>query len=163
MTYLPGIFSYSCYSSDPGIVKSRYLYELIASMNGDTFANSRSVSTIGLTPGQGTIVSDITGLPNTLFYEAKLANQSNVTDIPPLEQTSFTAGVPSSYAERLHLNLWLFQGAEPGPKTNSYEVVVSKFKFEPMDLSKIQPRLQLINVHLRTTYPSQADIDINLP
>jgi hypothetical protein len=69
----------------------------------------------------------------SLTGHAALPDATNV-----FSQWSYTLAVPPSGDERIHLNLWLYQGASPADG-NEAEIVISRFEFVP--LAPPQPAL----------------------
>ena len=78
------------------------------------------------------------GLPPMLFMRASLDSLSGTP--PPFQTHIFTNGIPPSSNETVHLNLWLNSTATLVDHAQTYEVIISDFKFIP--LSQI-PRAKL--------------------
>ncbi|GEM_PF-2419720 len=76
----------------------------------------------------------------TSFYESG-ANAS-------FEHWSTSSGVPPKGNEKVHINLWLFDGISPGETNQSFEVVLSGFEFRPPTFASrsLQPRLEILKV-----------------
>ena len=55
---------------------------------------------------------------------------ATLTDVPPVAQHEFTAGVPTPGAERVRINLYYFRYS-PAPPQKDVEVVVERFQYLP--------------------------------
>ena len=65
----------------------------------------------------------------------------------PFESWNATSGVPTPGNEKVHLNMWLFNGTAPDSDTSkTYEIVVSSFEFIPLDPAALQPALRILNL-----------------
>jgi hypothetical protein len=66
------------------------------------------------------------------YYQVKHLERYNVALPSPFHSWTALEGIPPKGNEKVHLNLWLFQGAPSEETDKTYEVVVSKFEFIPM-------------------------------
>lgn len=81
----------------------------------------------------------------TAFFHARLSDLSQ--NAAPAAYESWSNIYPVLHGnEKVHLNLWLYNGQPPGDATNTYEVVISGFKFQSLDPAILQPKLDLLNV-----------------
>ncbi len=76
-----------------------------------------------------------------------------------ITRAGVSAGGPTAGNAHVHINLWLACGTPPGPENQTYEVVLSGFRLEPVDIESLRPRLKMLdtttgNQSVELIYPS---------
>jgi len=168
-TWLPGIASFAAYAKTPTVIGHSATYNVESRtelpFTNSSFPTMLNFATITNLAAQGSVVvtNDFLG-PTINFYQAVLSDYADITDIAPLEQSTMTADVSPTGNEKVHLNLWLFQGAAPSNSTSdTFEIVISSFTFQPLDVSKLQPRLTLLKTSIATGLGNDVEIKVSLP
>jgi hypothetical protein len=158
--WLPGIASFSSYSGHPAL---DYGYRLDWQLDALGTLGYPTVplplDTVTITSPTNTVVrAGITAPDNSFYYRAQLTAYWKTANQKPFQQWSTNRGVAAPGEDHIHINLWLYNSAAPGPENQSFEVVFSDFAYEPVDIESLRPRLQMHN-----TTPLQQTVEFIYP
>jgi hypothetical protein len=148
-TWIPGkvyFESYTNYVPD---------YKTFIIQTSTNFTSWLAVTNISVTNPTTTAFTLQTTSVNQQFYRAVLTTSSG-NPTPPFMTGIITNGVPPEGGEAVHLNLWLnpSQTLSEGTTSQTYQTIVKKFEYIP-----IQPELKITgvihtNIHLTLKYGS---------
>lgn len=157
--WLPELVSFASFSDDP--LKSSYHLDYQTTYTWSLpFGERYDVGNLfSLAPGSSTTI-DVPKLwqyPEGGFYWTTLVGLNGTGSPEPFEAWARAKRIdtPPPGGEKVHINLWLFNGIAPGPEDAEYEVVISKFTYEPLPM---RPRLGILE-----SGQQQMTLEVSLP
>jgi hypothetical protein len=83
---------------------------------------------------------------------------------PPTEHWSIASNIPPQGNEKVHINLWLFNGVLPGNTNETYEVIIRGFEFKPvsLDFESLRPRIEQFKLE-DPDWDQKITVEISVP
>ncbi|MBI3415073.1 MAG: glycoside hydrolase family 16 protein [Verrucomicrobia bacterium] len=167
LTWLPATASFASYDAQPsylGTYESTYsLQWKIEPARGKWFDLKPFTATTSMPTNW--VVTDRSGSYNSRYFRTQLTGLYEVTDRPPVVRWTAMSGVPPKGNEKVHINMWLFNGLSPGNPDETYEVVVSDFQFKPIsvDLNSLRPGLKVLDLRNPHSIDEELSLRVSLP
>ncbi len=160
-TWVSGMVSFASYENPPTSNWYDLTYQMDFTFLLDSMWWRGTTPTFSVRSPTNYVYSDGTVAPQSMYYQARLESFAENGEPEAFEKSTIKSLVVSETGnEKLHINLWLFEGAPPGNEGETFEVMISDFKFEPLDSRTITPTLKLTEYdqafrRIQLTLPSQ--------
>jgi hypothetical protein len=156
-TWMPSMVSFASYTSLPDEnITAEFKLESSGRVSFDFLYIDNVDKAFIKRPGSTVLKDFWTGL-DARFYRARVSQFYPYPTDTAVHYKTLDPRMPKSNGERLHLNMWLFNGEAPGPQSQTYEVVISDISFKPFP-AEYNPKLKILKVS-----NNETDVEVSLP
>ncbi len=166
--WAPNLLQFGSFESDPvysGPIHANYGLEMTTDLNWN-FQPDYVIGSVQLDiPGTATLHGDAPfHFYSSTYWRAYLSSTSQTSTPSAYQAWSVNNnGIPVHGNEKVHINAWLFNGQAPGDQTNSYEIIVNRFSFEPFNSNAYKSRLRILKAQQDLRTGTTVDMKIMVP